>query len=155
MLNRALRNQNDALSRLGLQTNLSELPRQKRVLGIGKTRLQLQRAGLGIHLIDRILHAAFLRKFGIVGKRQRQGRLSQNSSLAERQILRLAYFETNPDGIYGNNGGQRLRRTRGDQSANRHVRVADQSADGRLDRRVLQIQLRRFYSAAQRFDFSL
>jgi len=133
---------------------LRELPGQQRVLWIWETGLQLERAGLRIYLVECVLNAALLRKFRSVRQDQTQRRLKQRGIFLEREVARFGHLESYPDRIQRHDGGERLRRIGGNQAADRHQCIADQSADGRAYGGVFQIEFCRVKSGALCIRFS-
>ena len=77
LLNRALRHQNHVAAQLSFHAHLAELPGQQGVLRIGEAGLQFERAGLRVHLVERVFDAPLLGKFGVVGQDQRERRIAE------------------------------------------------------------------------------
>ena len=114
LLHRFLRHQDGVLALVHLHADAAELAGQQGVLRIGEAGLQLQRAGLRVHLVERILDVAGRGEFGVVGQDQRERQARRRAvrpSLVHEQIFRFGHLEADPDGIERNDGGERLRRS--------------------------------------------
>ena len=68
------------------------------------------------------------------------------------QVVGLAYFEANPDGIERRDSSERNRRVLCYEAADLNEAVANASADGRYDGRVLEIEVRRAEQRLVRVD---
>ncbi len=144
LLHGPLRHQQRVLALVRLHANPAELAGQERVLRIGEARLQLERAGLRIHLVQRVLDLSLRGELGIVGQDEPQRKVASQRPLPPLrpgQVLGLRDLEPDPDGVERDDGGQRLGGVRGYQPADRNQRVADTAADRRANRAVLQVQI--------------
>ncbi len=145
LLDRFLRDHERVLALGHLHTDAAELAGKNGALGVGETSLQLQRAGLRIHLVQGVFDVAGRRILRFVRQHQGQRQIPAGQRLRAahpRQILRLGHLEADPDGVERHDGSERLGRIGIDQAAHRHQRIADTAIDGRANGAVLQIQFR-------------
>ena len=136
LLHRALRHQDqrrcDARPRNGRGRTARGAAR---CCGLGNSACNSSVPVRGSTWLSEFVHLAALRKDGVIGQDQFVAADLPFARpcffLHERQVLRFADFEANPDRVQRHDGGERLGCIRVDQAADRHQRVADQAADGR------------------------
>ena len=137
---------------LGHIPDAAERSWQQGVTRVGKLGLNFQRPGFGIHLIECVGDMAGKWELRVVGQEElelRTGLLTHKGT-----GLLLAHFEAEPDGVQRDNRGERLRRIRIHQPSHGNLCIADQAADGCVDRTVFQVQLGGFQRPPLCLDFA-
>ena len=127
-----------------------EQARQDRGVGVGKHGARFVRAGRGVDLVARVVHLADVRK-ALLGRQRHVGDhalsagirgFSEPVELAVDEQIALAHLEVGVHRVWPDDGREHSRIVGADEVADVDEVAVDASADGRVDVRVGQVELR-------------